>query len=90
MLCPANYHFCIRKLHSYRGFGLCLYPWQWRCPHEFKCVDEWHVCDGWADCRGGDDEVCREVVELRKYNIQLQLYLRTDDLGNTTINFIIF
>ena len=48
---------CFSRNSPYRGFGLCLDVWEWRCPYEKKCIEAWQVCDGWVDCISGKDEV---------------------------------
>ena len=48
---------CFSRNSPYRGFGLCLDVWEWRCPYQKKCIEAWQVCDGWVDCISGKDEV---------------------------------
>ena len=57
MLFIQNSSCCFGSNSPYRGFGICLDVWNWKCPYERKCIDAWKVCDGWADCISGKDEV---------------------------------
>ena len=57
ILCVHESKCCFGRSSPYRGFGVCLNVWDWKCPYEEKCIETWKVCDGWADCISRRDEV---------------------------------
>ena len=57
ILCVQVSKSCFGRSSPYRGFGVCLDVWDWKCPYEEKCIETWKVCDGWADCISRRDEV---------------------------------
>ena len=56
-ICVQDSKGCLGRSSPYRGFGVCLDVWDWKCPYEEKCIETWKVCDGWADCISRRDEV---------------------------------
>merc|ERR1712126_425087 len=66
-ICVQDSKGCLGRSSPYRGFGVCLDVWDWKCPYEEKCIETWKVCDGWADCISRRDEskdACREKEEM--------------------------
>jgi len=67
ILCVQESKSCFGRSSPYRGFGVCLDVWDWKCPYEEKCIETWKVCDGWADCisrRDESNDACREKEEM--------------------------
>ena len=67
ILCVQESRSCFGRSSPYRGFGVCLDVWDWKCPYEEKCIETWKVCDGWADCISRRDEVKISKLKSRVF-----------------------
>ena len=69
ILCVQESKSCFGRSSPYRGFGVCLDVWDWKCPYEEKCIETWKVCDGWADCISRRDEVKISKLKITVYRV---------------------
>ena len=74
IVCVQESKGCLGRNSPYRGFGVCLNVWDWKCPYEETCIETWKVCDGWADCISRRDEV-KVIFEYQNVIIKISLDL---------------